>query len=189
MEKEFEALKKLEWLKYMESICKEFLSRKDLYMRLNFTSKQAVETLKEIDIIKQALTELKQIKEAKPSEALENLKSLDIQVKFIGILDIPSWEKYLPNIKQALLKAQEQENDRLENQCLDLLGENIKLTKILSIIKEKDVDINYLRFEAVDVKQYNDYIQQLNKVSTKSYWCLTQEEFELLKRWCEKCQK
>lgn len=111
-------------------------------------------------IVKQALTELKQIKEAKPSEALECLRSLDIQVRFIGILDVPSWEKYLPTIKQALLKAQEQDK------VLEIIKNIIKFGDDLSAI------LNFNTYEEYDEWSW-DYE-------------LTEEEFELLKRWSEK---
>ncbi len=118
------------------------------------------------DVLNQALTELQAIKEAKPSEALEKLEEIK---NYFPYVDLGNGQEYVcqkefNTITKALIKAQEQE-------------------KVLEIIKGKNVDINYLRFEAVDVKQYNDYIQQLNKVSTISHWCLTQEEFDILKRW------
>lgn len=61
----------LEWLNYMESICKEFLARKELYMQLNFTTKQAVEILKEINTIKQALLKAQEPKQYLKWEDLE----------------------------------------------------------------------------------------------------------------------
>ena len=150
LEKEFEALEKL-----LEGYSKGMAGR-SYY-----------------DIVKQALTELQAIKEANPSEALQNLKSLDIQVRFIGILDIPSWETYLPNIKQTLLKTQEQE-------------------KVLEIVfKYFDINVvtsNESAFGCITIqrKGCNQMLHQAQKTTFKKE---EQEEFDTLKRWCEKCQK
>ena len=66
-------------------------------------------------------------------------------------------------IKQALLKAQEQE-------------------KVLEIIKEKRVNSYYFDI-ASDVKIYNNWIVILYGYPKE--FLLTQEEFDLLKRWAD----
>lgn len=150
---------------------------------------------KEFDIVEQALLELKEIKESNLSEALKELNEIveyiteDKKVKYkVTILfdcDI---------IKDALLKAQEQEKeiDRLENQCLDILGDNIRLKnkaqeqeKVLEIIKEKRVNIEYLR-QSHNVREYNSKITVIIdgiKYAKSEARKLTGEEFDILKRY------
>jgi len=107
----------------------------------------------EIDIVNNALLELKAIKEANPIEALKIFSKVDnVRLLFTN--------EERNTIKQALLKAQEQE-------------------KVLSIIKEKDVDVSLLK-QALSVKQYNDFISF--KIDYMDYMKLTEEEFDLLKR-------
>ena len=103
----------------------------------------------ELDIVNNALLELKAIKEAKPSEAL---KCLDKMYDTHILKNVYCYH----TIKQYILKAQEQE-------------------KVLSIIKEKNVDFDTL----TDSEALDDYNSKMNW----SYRRLTQEEFDLLKRW------
>lgn len=105
-------------------------------------------------IIKQALLELKAIKEAKPSEAL---KALDRNIVVIR-------EKDYTIIEQALLKAQEQE----------------KKLKALEIIKNKHVDVDYF---LTIIEKYNELEKQMKVYNhlNSVYEMLTQEEFLLLK--------
>lgn len=123
----------------------------------------------EIDIVNNALLELKAIKEAKPSEALE---SVDYIENKLGDLryeykrtnnhrcdDLFIQEHIFNTIKQALIKAQEQE-------------------KVLSIIKEKNVDIKLLK-RSINWLDYYTRVKHKTGEDTK----LTQEEFDLLKRW------
>ena len=75
--------------------------------------------------------------------------------------------KNIENLKNKLLKAQEQE-------------------KVLSIIKEKNVDISLLK-ECKNESEYNIEVQCHNENLMKplEWWIrgkLTQEEFDLLKR-------
>ena len=65
--------------------------------------------------------------------------------------------RYCNEIKQALIKAQEQE-------------------KVLKILFEKNVTIFWLK-ECKSLEEYN--------YNTADYMKLTQEEFDLLKRWIE----
>lgn len=92
-------------------------------------------------------------------------------------------EDYI-SVKQALLKAQEQEKafDDLEYENKMLIKESVRdkkiieeQEKVLKILFEKNVDIEYLN-KCNDVKVYN------------VPWCdprcyLTQEEFDTLKRY------
>jgi hypothetical protein len=105
------------------------------------------------NVIKQALLELKEIKEAKPSEALKKLNTIrhleigfDKNGKPITLNDTSG----LKTIEKALLKAQEQK-------------------KALEIIKEKNVRIDSVKY--YDLEEYNQIYE--NK--------LTQEEYDLLK--------
>ena len=102
------------------------------------------------EIIESALQRLDAIDNANPSEALEKL--LDGYSKGIA------GRSYYDAIKQALLKAQEQE-------------------KVLDIIKEKNVDIG-LVINCDSVEEYND---NLTLLAISQY--LIQEEFKLLKRY------
>lgn len=78
------------------------------------------ENIKDFNILKQALTRLEAIDNANPSEALERLENNKNAIPYAIDYRI---------IKQALIKSQEQEKeiDRLENQCLDVLADNIRL--------------------------------------------------------------
>ncbi len=125
--------------------------------------KQAI--IKDRDTIKQALTELKDIKEAEPSEAMECLRNLRYHALNAWVAE--SVQKDYNIVEQALLKAQEQE-------------------KVLEIIRQKNVNIGLVNVLG-SVEQYNQTYVYDNMLNVK--WCLTQEEFDTLKRWCEKCQK
>ena len=147
---------------------------------------------KQIKILKQALQRLEAIDNANPSEALKELN-------YIGNNCYEEAENaeedcilYAKNyigfdtIKQALLKAQENENridieveskKKIIQHNFALHKENAKLKRVLEIISEKQVDIEYLN-KCNDVKEYN------------AHWCderfyLTQEEFDLLKSWLD----
>lgn len=81
-------------------------------------------------------------------------------------------ERELNNHLILKTQKQEKEIDRLENQCLDVLGGNIRLKKVLKIIKEKKVRIRELEY-STKVEGYN-YFSFENEQ-------LTEEEFTLLK--------
>ena len=68
---------------------------------------------------------------------------------------------YLNNIKHSLLKAQEQE-------------------KVLDIIKEKNIDVDFLKH----VFKFNQKLEEYNNF-VEEYQKLTEEEFNTLKRWLE----
>ena len=144
MEKEFEALQ--DWLDKMIS------------HEINIATKEHLNQLKSF------LTELKAIKEAKPSEALEAIYRIIAHTEYdndssYGYL---KFENDCKLIEQYILKAQEQE-------------------QVLEIIKEKNVDI-WLVNSCFTVEQYNFSII---KIGNSNVFTLTPEEFDLLKRWVE----
>ncbi len=145
------------------------------------------------DTIKRALTELQAIKESNPSEALECLERVS-ELQYIDHWE--SREKEIKTIENALLKAQEQDFnnknivipffneliDLFETNDIDEMLDKIKeQEKVLEIIKNKDVDMYSLR-RCKTVEEYN------SKFAIDEYQELTQEEFDLLKRWCERCE-
>ena len=101
------------------------------------------------------------IDNAKPSEALECLHKIARKVELADYDDY--WEvRYAHSkVEQALIKAQEQE-------------------KVLKILKEKNVNIGLVKVLG-SVEQYNQTYVYDNMRNVK--WCLTQEEFDLLKRY------
>ena len=109
------------------------------------------EAQKYYDILDEAINRLEAIDNANPSEALECLdKLLD------GYSKGMAGRSYYDTIKQALLKAQEQE-------------------KVLSIMFTKTVSIFQLSC-CKNVDEYNDLKFNDNEK-------LTKDEFDLLKRW------
>ena len=112
----------------------------------------------EFAILKQALTELKQIKEANPSEAMESLERIDKEYSTIKNED---FKICFNTIKQTLLKAQKQE-------------------KILSVIFKKRIDLE--SFYSTFVKDDLDYKYYEKYYGTYGLEKLTQEEFDLLKK-------
>ena len=132
-----------------------------------------------IEIIKEKIQRLESIDHANPSEALEWLnkfkgveisslpfksedgavKEVDLnEVRFVGSQLNNEFRKFVYIIENALIKAQEQE-------------------KVFKIIKKKYVDI-YLLKSINTLEEYNKNIG-LRGIE------LTQEEFDLLKRWLE----
>lgn len=100
--------------------------------------------LKDRDKVLDALDELKAIKEAKPSEALECLEKLPYTSQGYG-----NWKEYYNTIKQALLKTQEQEkkieklkewfmelNKKLKNRYLTYPAQIELAKKVLEFLKE-----------------------------------------------------
>lgn len=103
------------------------------------------------------------IENAKPSEAMKNLEILYDEIHpldNIGILDI-----HFDTIKNYILKSQEQE-------------------KVLEIIKKKKINIDLL-YASSSVEQYNDELVILYGMWFVKDRQLTEEEFDLLKRWVE----
>lgn len=116
-----------------------------------------VETIKfELFKGKQALLELKAIKDANPSEALECLMYLKAEFR--------NYPSAYEAIKQALIKSQEQE----------------KKLKALEIIKNKRVPIPVI----FEFDTYRDYLEWAYSYVARQY-LLTQDEFNLLKEMFE----
>ena len=146
------------------------------------------------DIIEQALQRLESIDNAKPSKALEYINTLikendnDIKNQNTKVLGIGMQAKFdiylnyksfmLSIIKQALIKAQEQEkvlDDAIKLTCER--GDKLDYYEIiLEIIKKKNVDTYILKM-CKTVDEYNSKIVHIIG-KTKE---LTQEEFDLLK--------
>lgn len=139
-------------------------------------------------IIENALLELKAIKEANPSEALECLEVIgcgrEDNMKFREV-----FEKEYNTILKSLLKAQEQE--KVLNEALKLNGEWAEeldyKNDIIRIIYEKNVDIRNLKHyievysDDVTLKVYNGFHNKDEE--------LTQEEFNLLKEMVKQYEK
>ena len=117
--KNAEPTKALEWLNYMQDICEEFLRRKELYMQFNFTTERAVETLKEITIIKQAL-----LKAEKEHSALEVIKKKPYNSGLcINYLET---NKHYPNMQDYEHYCMTiREVDRVNEEEFNLLKENV----------------------------------------------------------------
>lgn len=122
--------------------------------------------------IKKALERLEAIDNANPSEALKDLQIIENNIIYT-LSDCDINDEVCQNlqyaktkisaIEQYILKAQEQE-------------------KVLRVIKEKNVDTKLLR-KCNSVDEYNAKIKKdYNSFYYKKYR-LTQEEFDLLKRW------
>lgn len=150
------------------------------------------EKIELMNFAKSSLERLEAIDNSKPSEALKKFDYIGNDIKFAYDDDYVSYDYTddVEYIKQTLIKSQEMEKelDNLKYKNKLLTKENVRNAKIaekqhkmIEIIKEKNVDINYLRYEAVNVRMYNNYISQLNKVSTINHSSLDDEEFNLLK--------
>ena len=126
-------------------------------------------TPEELETIKQALNELKAIKEANPNEALEGLKH--IKKYYVPEPCTATTYNYLEIIEQALLNAQEME-------------------KVLNTIREKKVNVGNFYFMVLIMGKDYDFCK-LNNNNAMYNICdtrkdfLTKEEFDLLKRWLE----
>ena len=118
--------------------------------------KAGVELTEDYDLIKEALFELKAIKEAKPSEAMECIKRIWDDIDAYN--DFRQDFKGLKIIENYILKAQEQE-------------------KALKVIFEKKVDV-YMLNDLGTLEDYNEWV--LKKYGT--YYQLTQDEFEFIGR-------
>ena len=141
--------------------------------------KDTYDMVNALETLKQALTELQAIKEAKPSEALENIiqafeHTLEVSNKARLIFNEKpvsvDWNELseIKILKQALLKAQEQE-------------------KVLEVVFGKRVDLPYLRCCFEDnqtVERYNEYINE-KTITFDHEKELTQEEFDLIKKYAE----
>lgn len=144
---------------------------------------------KEIEKAERALAELKLIKEAKPSKALKKLERIDDYVdKDYDYCQRGDYAKDYELIKQVLLQAQEAEVlcESLKNHkftpnvitiSLDDYTKFIDQRNVLEILKEKNVDLKYLR-DCKTVEEYNKYCDDLTDEKP-----LTEEGFNTLKMW------
>ena len=108
-------------------------------------------------LVENALQEFDDIKNAKPSEAMKIINKMLYGIEEFEFVNLEMvLTRDLEKVKQALLKAQEQE-------------------KVLNIIKEKNVDLDEIRANAT-VKGYNSNIPYYRQ-------SLIDEEFRLVKEW------
>jgi hypothetical protein len=139
---------------------KEFEALNELEEELKWAHNDGVTLTKydekRFNVIKQALLELKEIKEAKPSEALERINCEIIEDYPTGNFLVGMTPEEHSAIKQALTTKSKKE------QAFD-------------IIKEKQVDVGYF-ITCGSLEEYNVccFDESVNKK-------LTQEEFNLLK--------
>ena len=140
--------------------------------------------------IRECLQRLEAIENTNPSEALEDLEIMyESYCMGYGIND----ERF-KNIKQALIKSQEQEKENVRNEeilqkyyqdgiTLDsvrtLKQERDNYKRVLDIIKEKCVSMWHL-MKSKTVEDYNFYLI-IEGIEDTNIFKLTQEEFELLK--------
>ena len=116
-------------------------------------------------IIEKALQRLESIDNANPSEALKCLEKVNVCLETKE--DYSNWEKQYNTIKQALLKAQE------PKQYVDELKLVENKLKALEIIKEKNVDVHWIKI----INELEAYNEDKNSWEKE----LTEEEFSLLK--------
>lgn len=143
---------------------KEFEALKTIKIKCHPNSNPSPLVDEALEIIEQALTELKAIKEPKPSEAMECSLKLYKMVESAGNgngFSLNEAWKYHKTIKQYLLKAQE------------LKKENAEYKETLRIIFEKRVDV--FRLKVLDFNTFNQ-LQRSCRLPE-----LTQEEFECVK--------
>ena len=152
--------------------------------------------------IKQALNELKAIKESNPSEALKGLKH--IKKYYVSEPCTATTYNYLEIIEQSLLKAQEQEFNYKNivipffDELTEILGTNdidemldkIKAKeneKVLKVIKEKPQAALSL-IQLGKIKTYEEYLEYTSTWDLEEYGDMvyTEEEFDTLKEWSEK---
>ena len=119
---------------------------------------------KVVEEFRQALKRLEAIDNAKPSEAMECLdnleNSLSLANELLRVTDTSAMDNYITTIKQYILKSQEQE-------------------KVLSIVKEKNVDLGMVDFFN-NVEDYNEWLTLQPNESRKP---LSEYEFDTVKRW------
>lgn len=163
---------------------KEYLKAfKNLKQELYYSPNQIPDIDKWYETIEQALERLEAIDDSKPSKALECLEKLghlDLYENYID-LQVNDVDEFT-TIKQALIKAQELEQDNNA-----LLEENNNLyteltfaegaknyRNVLKLIDEKNVDVRYFK-QCNTLNDYNYYQRLKNELS--------QKEFDLLKEW------
>ena len=180
--------KELEALGLVRRTCELYIEKQRYLIGCDIIEKQINEALNTIQNC------LEQIDNAKPNEALESLKEISnnytFQDKTIGFC----YEKELDIIKQALLKLDFLEDAMdLPTNCFSIFKnrnddevvvmrkekyeEYEEQKKILKIVFEKIVNIIILEL-ATNVNEYNERMLANSLM-------LTEEEFNLLKRYCD----
>ena len=190
MSKELEALDKLEeCAEGMKDLPKSnWIDLAENEAELDLKIMDWVETIKfELFKGKQALQRLEQIDNAKPSEALKELEQMREFGNHFWVAD--KVNKSYMTIKEYILSAQEQEDENsILKACIRDWEDDYKHLEyalhkekeVLRIIFEKNVDIINIRMsKTVDSYNYSVSSSNLNRKE------LTQEEFDLLKRYCE----
>lgn len=164
----------------------------------------------DFDLVLNALNELKQIKESNPSEVLEEtLRDIIMDLEYDDNPFLRDRYYGLLDVKQALIKAkeQEEENARAFGKDIISLNKTLKQTidepilyfsrygnkyvvpqelfekqcNVLSIINNKEV--NMIRFKAVVM--INGNADDYNKDEEYKERHLTDKEFELIKEWLD----
>ena len=130
------------------------------YLQINVNDDEATQIQlplleDEIKDVQLAIDKFKQIDNTNPSEALENLESIALWSSDYDDVGCYNFEKEYNIIKQVLLKAQEQD-------------------QVLEIIKKKNV-MAFLLKVCKSIDEYNFHTSEKDE--------LTQEEFDLLKRY------
>ena len=159
MEREFEdALQK--FLDDYLALCEK--------LHTNQQEKMLLDENSPYNVLKQALTELQAIKEAKPSEAMECLATmykLCTPQRTYHKLDVCN-----NTIKQALLKAQELEK------------ENTEYKEVLTLIKNKMVDLDVIASSDGYI-MYNAKMGDKHPNTPFKDFALTEDEFNKVKRY------
>lgn len=119
------------------------------------------EIIRDRDKVLKYLDSLEAIDNANPSEALKCLDKLAKQIELDEDTDYWEIKNAHKTVEQALLKAQEQE-------------------KVLGVIFEKRVNIDVILYGRT-LEDYNYYARKWLGNDCE----LTEEEFELLKRYCK----
>lgn len=126
------------------------------------------EDFPDFDILEQAITELKAIKETNPSEALKCVGVLKEEDCITTLVQ----GKALETIRQYILKAQEQEK------ILE------KRKKALEIINKK---CDFMPLSKIKNLSYDLYVRWFDLNHYDAKLLLTQQEFDLLSEVLEEC--
>jgi hypothetical protein len=128
---------------------------------------------KNLNVVQDGLKRLESIDNANPSEAMKHLEFICKILKEKGIDIKWLFKNEYTTIKQALLKAQE------PKQYVDELKLVEKKLKALEIVKEKRIDIE--SFYTSFIEGEYDYNFYEIRYGTYGKYCLTEEEFNILK--------
>ena len=118
--------------------------------------------------LKSFIIKLKQIEDAEPNDAMRKLDDISYLVlnEIDDLKNKELWKQYLETIKQTLLKVQEFE----------------EVFEVIKHIIESGDDLgSILNFDTYE--EYNEWSCEKYKVDYKVGYKLTQQEFELLKKY------